>query len=68
MAGYAGTIASSWQAPPDAPAAAGTSAAVLVASSAPWINTSWSIPIISSAAPPEHAYINRRTWKSCWRI
>src|SRR5579883_2952901 len=58
MAGYAGTIASSWQRAGRAGRRAGTSAAVLVASSAPLDQYIVEHPDYFFNQSPEHAYIN----------
>ncbi|MEO8372879.1 MAG: DEAD/DEAH box helicase [Candidatus Solibacter sp.] len=58
MAGYAGTIASSWQRAGRAGRRQGTSAAVLVASSAPLDQYIVEHPDYFFERSPEHAYIN----------
>ena len=58
MAGYAGTIASSWQRAGRAGRRQGTSAAVLVASSAPLDQYIVEHPDYFFGRSPEHAYIN----------
>ena len=58
MAGYAGTIASSWQRAGRAGRRQGTSAAVLVASSAPLDQYIVEHPDYFFGSSPEHAYIN----------
>ncbi len=58
MAGYPGTIASSWQRAGRAGRRLGTSAAVLVASSAPLDQYIVEHPDYFFGRPPEHAYIN----------
>jgi DEAD/DEAH box helicase domain-containing protein len=58
MAGYAGTIASSWQRAGRAGRRQGTSAAVLVASSAPLDQFIVEHPDYFFGRSPEHAYIN----------
>ena len=58
MAGYAGTIASSWQRAGRAGRRQGTSAAVLVASSAPVDQYVIEHPDFFFGQSPEHAYIN----------
>jgi DEAD/DEAH box helicase domain-containing protein len=58
MAGYAGTIASSWQRAGRAGRRQGTSAAVLVASSAPLDQYIIEHPDYFFGRSPEHAYIN----------
>jgi DEAD/DEAH box helicase domain-containing protein len=58
MAGYAGTIASSWQRAGRAGRRQGTSAAVLVASSAPLDQFIVENPDYFFGRSPEHAYIN----------
>ena len=58
MAGYAGTIASSWQRAGRAGRRNATSAAVLVASSAPLDQYIVEHPDYFFGASPEHAYIN----------
>jgi len=58
MAGYAGTIASSWQRAGRAGRRQGTSAAVLVASSAPVDQYIVEHPDYFFGRSPEHAYIN----------
>lgn len=58
MAGYAGTIASSWQRAGRAGRRLGTSAAVLVASSAPLDQYIVEHPDYFFGRSPEHAYIN----------
>ena len=58
MAGYPGTIASSWQRAGRAGRRQGTSAAVLVASSAPLDQYIVEHPDYFFGRSPEHAYIN----------
>jgi DEAD/DEAH box helicase domain-containing protein len=58
MAGYPGTIASSWQRAGRAGRRRGTSAAVLVASSAPLDQYIVEHPDYFFGSSPEHAYIN----------
>jgi DEAD/DEAH box helicase domain-containing protein len=58
MAGYAGTIASSWQRAGRAGRRQGTSVAVLVASSAPLDQYVVEHPEYFFEASPEHAYVN----------
>ncbi|MGA2116845.1 MAG: DEAD/DEAH box helicase [Bryobacteraceae bacterium] len=58
MAGYAGTIASSWQRAGRAGRRQGTSAAVLVASSAPLDQYIVEHPDYFFGRSPEHAYVN----------
>jgi DEAD/DEAH box helicase domain-containing protein len=58
MAGYPGTIASSWQRAGRAGRRKGTSAAVLVASSAPLDQYIVEHPDYFFGSSPEHAYIN----------
>jgi len=58
MAGYPGTIASTWQRSGRAGRRQSASLAVLVASSAPLDHTSSRHPEYFFERPPEHAYIN----------
>ena len=64
MAGYPGSIASTWQRAGRAGRRSGSSCAILVASSAPLDQSSCSIPTTSSAVPPSTPTFSRTTSKS----
>jgi len=65
MAGYPGTIASSWQRAGRAGRRLGTSLALLVASSAPLDQFIVEHPDYFFGSSPEHAHINPTTSRSC---
>jgi len=64
MAGYPGTIASTWQRAGRAGRRQGLSMAVMVASSAPLDQYIVEHPEYFFESSPEHAYVNPTTWKS----